>query len=261
MTTDEKAIYTGRAMIPILAFRPPVIAHRGAMASAPENTLAALRLAHEQGATWVEIDVKITQDGVPILMHDDTLDRTTNGTGFVADSTWEEIVALDSGKWFNPRFAGEPVPHLADALRIVLASGLSIVVEIKPCPTRAQATTMVTLIEMAKIWPDRDVFPMISSFDMESLSVAMQLQPHWPRALLLDTWREDWRNMVDEIQASAITLDEVLLTRERVKELKQAEMPVLCYTVNDPVRAKELLDWGVSAVFADDPRDMIERLK
>src|SRR4051812_26195793 len=91
-------------------FIPPLIAHRGASSEAPENTLAALKLARGRGANWVEVDVKLTQDGVPILMHDDTLERTTDGTGKVADTSWATIQTLDAGSWFDKKFRGERVP-------------------------------------------------------------------------------------------------------------------------------------------------------
>lgn len=247
-------------MASIFTFDPPVIAHRGARSDAPENTLAALRLAREQGANWVEFDVKITQDGVPILMHDETLERTTNGAGAVAETDWNVIAKLDAGKGYDARYAGEAVPRLSDALRVALECNLNVNLELKPCLGRALATTMVALIEASRVWPDSRQPPLLSSFDVESLVIAAQFQPHWPRSLLLDAWREDWRDLVTAIQASAIGIDEALLTPQRVVSLAESHLPILAYTVNDPARAKELLGMGVSAVFADNPREMIAQL-
>ena len=136
-------------MIPLLSFHPPIIAHRGAGMNAPENTLAAVREAHAQGATWIEVDVKITYDGVPVLMHDETLDRTTNGAGLVAETTWDTIQGLDAGINFDPRFKGEQVPLLSEIIKSVLSYDMSVVVEIKPCPGRAKATTMVRSYKIA----------------------------------------------------------------------------------------------------------------
>src|SRR5882672_3455210 len=119
-----------------LAFRPPVIAHRGARASAPENTMAAFRRAYEDGAKWIEVDIKLTHDGIPIIMHDDTLDRTTDGKGPVADMLWDDMQKLEAGNWFGPGFAGERVPRLSEVLHFVLEHNMRINMELKPCPGR-----------------------------------------------------------------------------------------------------------------------------
>jgi glycerophosphoryl diester phosphodiesterase len=243
-----------------LAFRPPVIAHRGARALAPENTLAAFRRAREEGARWIETDVKLTHDGIPIIMHDDTLDRTTDGKGPVADITWADMQKLDAGSWFDLAYKGEHVPRLAEVLRFVLEHNMRINLELKPCPGRAQATAMVTLIEAAKIWPHDRPPPLISSFDIEALMIAAGLHPEWPRGLLLEEWRDDWADLVHKTKASVINLDADLLTEERVEAIVKTRLPVLAFTISDPARAKELLHWGVKAVFSDNPGTIIKAL-
>lgn len=248
------------SMMSLLTFHPPVIAHRGASADAPENTLAAIRAAREQGANWIELDVKISYDGVPLLMHDETLDRTTDGSGLIAEKNWSDMAKLDAGLSFSPVFKGEPIPHLADAVNAVLQNKMSLILEIKPCPGRAKATSMVAVIELAKIWPEGDFYPMISSFDIESLEIAAQLEPQWPRSLLLDTWAEDWRERMARTGACAISVEESLLTSERMAAFQSLALPVVAYTVNDPARAKELLAWGVAAVYADKPRAILQGL-
>lgn len=247
-------------MIPALVFIPPVIAHRGAGQVAPENTLAAIRGVREQGVNWVELDVKITYDGVPILMHDETLERTTTGQGLVSDVSWEDLQRLDAGVHFGSRFAGEPVPHLSDAVNEVLKNNLSLMLEMKPCPGRAKATAMVAMIEIAKIWPERDIYPVISSFDLECLEIAAQLEPHWPRIIFMRQWDNVWKNWAKQLGVSGVALPQEQLTHDRVRELILADLTILAYTVNDPVRAKELLAWGVSAVYSDDPRTILSHL-
>ncbi|MDX2027517.1 MAG: glycerophosphodiester phosphodiesterase [Alphaproteobacteria bacterium] len=242
------------------SFRPPVIAHRGASALAPENTMAAFRLAREQGAVWIETDVKLTRDGVPILMHDDTLDRTTDGKGPVAAQDWADIKKLDAGSWFDPAFTGERVPHLADFLRFALDHNLRINLEIKPCPGRARSTAMVTLIETSKIWPADVLPPLISSFDVEALTIAAQLHPEWPRGLLLEEWDENWQDVMAKTQASLIHLGSDALTQERIALLHKAGIPVLAHTVNSLPRAQELLQQGADGVFWDNPSEIIKTL-
>lgn len=247
-------------MIPLLSFIPPVIAHRGASRAAPENTLAAIRAAREQGVNWIELDVKITYDGVPVLMHDETLERTTNGNGLIAEAAWNDISKLDAGSSFNSQFKGEAIPHLSDAINLLLQNNLSLIVEIKPCPGRSKATTMVTMIELAKLWPEGRDYPIVSSFDVESLEMAAQLEPHWPRCLIMDEWDPDWRKKMGQVKACSLSVAEGLLTPERVASLNSLRLPLLAYTVNDPARAKELLAWGVAAVYADDPRLILQAL-
>ena len=243
--------------LPDLLFRPPVIAHRGVRHDAPENTLAALQRVVDSGSRWIETDIKITRDGVPILMHDETLERTTNGHGRVADTDWADLQKLDAGKWFDPSFQGEPVPTMADALRLALNRNLNINLELKPCPGRTQATVMVTLIEASKIWPEDHAPPLISSFSIDALMIAAQMHPEWPRGLLLDDWQDDWAALVAKTSARTINMNAHFLTLDRVALLKQSGLPILAYTVNDVARAKELLHWGVDAVFSDNPKDII----
>lgn len=243
-----------------LAFSPPVIAHRGVRNEAPENTFAAFEKVSASGATWLETDVKLTHDGVPILIHDETLERTTNGHGLVADHTWKNLESLDAGAWFNPNFHGQTIPRLADALRLVLAHKLHINLEIKPCPGRVKATVMVTLIEASKIWPENVAPPLISSFDIEALTIAAQMHPEWPRGLLLDRWHDNWGDLVKTAGASTINLNASVLTQDRVESLRQAKLPILAYTVNDIADAKRLLQWGVTAVFSDNPKEIIAGL-
>ncbi|HEU0118836.1 MAG TPA: glycerophosphodiester phosphodiesterase [Alphaproteobacteria bacterium] len=247
-------------VFPDLIFNPPVIAHRGVRTKAPENTLAAFKEIPASGATWLETDIKLTHDGMPILMHDDTLDRTTNGKGAVADMTWADMQRLDAGSWFDPSFAGERVATLAELLRYANTYHLHVNLELKPCPGRTQATTMVALIEAAKVWPQDNPPPLISSFDTDALIIAGRLHPGWPRGLLLDAWRDDWQQVVKDCDASAIGLADELVTKQRVAKLVESHVPILVYTVNDPLRAKELLHWGVRAVFSDNPQAIIKAL-
>jgi glycerophosphoryl diester phosphodiesterase len=243
-----------------LVFHPPVIAHRGVRRHAPENTVAAFKRVHASGATWFEIDVKLSRDGVPIVFHDDTLERTTNGHGAVADMDWAQLKELDAGSWFNPAFTGERIPHLADALRIAADQRLQINVELKPCPGRTLATTMVTMIEIAKIWTDRQKLPLISSFDIEALVISSRMHPEWPRGLLIDVWRDDWPDIAIQTQATSVHFNQQLLSESRLDNLRQSARPILAYTVNDPLRAQSLLKAGVAAVFSDDPATLITAL-
>ena len=239
------------------AFKPPVIAHRGASAHAPENTLAAFRRAHADGARWLETDVKLTQDGVPILFHDATLERTTNGHGTVAETPWSALQALDAGSWFGADFAGERIPSLEALLLFAIETEMALNLELKPCPGRAKATVMVTLVDMTRLWPEQMPPPLLSSMDVEALEIAAALHPEWPRGLILDTWHPDWSTLVHRADPATLHINVDHFDAAQIETLQASRLPLLGYTINDPARAQSLLDSGLLAVFTDRPGDLL----
>ena len=232
---------------------PKVIGHRGAAKAAPENTLVSMREAKRQGAAWVEIDAKLTADNKVILLHDDLLDRTTSGTGAAAQASLAEIRGLDAGAWFAPAFAGEKVPTLEELVAEVLSLGLGLNVEIKPCPGREQVTAEFVLRELQRLWPAQKERPLISSFAYDSLKVAHELAPEFPRAVLIEDQPENWRALCEGVAAIGLNPWHKTLTPEWTKAIKQAGYLIATYTVNEPARARELFGWGVDSVFSDAP--------
>ena len=232
---------------------PKVIGHRGAAKAAPENTLVSMREAKRQGATWVEIDAKLTADNKVILLHDDLLDRTTSGKGAAAQASLAEIRGLDAGAWFAPAFAGEKVPTLEELVAEVLSLGLGLNVEIKPCPGREHVTAEFVLRELQRLWPAQKERPLISSFAYDSLKVAHQLAPEFPRAVLIEDQPENWRALCEGVAAIGLNPWHKTLTPEWTKAIKQAGYLIATYTVNEPARARELFGWGVDSVFSDAP--------
>ena len=159
---------------------PTVMGHRGAAAEAPENTLAGLRVAAEQGATWVEFDAMLSADGVPILFHDDSLQRTTGRDGLVAETDWETLSRLGAGSYFGEAFAGERVPSLAEALGLLLDLGLHPIIEIKPTPGRDVETAVRVVEVTAEVWPTDRPPPYLCSFSAMALAAQRALRPDWP---------------------------------------------------------------------------------
>jgi glycerophosphoryl diester phosphodiesterase len=239
---------------------PRIIGHRGAAALAPENTLAGIRLAHELGAGWVEFDVKLSSDGVPILMHDDKVDRTTDGRGRVREKTLAELGTLDAGAWFDPAFAGERVPTLEAALTLADELGLGLNVEIKPCPGKELATTRAALQTIDRLWPKTKPAPLISSFAPDCLALALELAPDLPRGYLAQRLPRSWRSELRRYRASSINLGSRLLQRSQIDAVKAEGVPLLVYTVNDPKRAEVLLEAGVSAIFTDEVATIVRAL-
>lgn len=241
-----------------LVFDPPVIAHRGVRSVAPENTLPAFALAADQGIRWIETDVKLSHDGVPILFHDDTVERVTNGKGAVADLLWDDLRQLLVQGGISPSTAS--IPTMQESLRLIFDRGLRVNLELKPCTGRTQVTTMVAMIAAAQMWPEECPPPLISSFDVEALTIASRLHPDWPRGLLLDEWRDDWRELALLVRASSLNINADNLTADRIAEVRASGLHLLAYTVNDPLQAKSLLQQGVSAVFSDNPADILRVL-
>ncbi|MEK9723172.1 MAG: glycerophosphodiester phosphodiesterase [Rhodospirillaceae bacterium] len=239
---------------------PRVIGHRGAAGHAPENTLASIRKAAELGATWVEFDVKLSADGVPVLCHDDTLERTTDGRGRVAARTARELARLDAGGWFDPAFAGEPLPTLDAALAQLAALGLGANVEIKPCPGREAETGYVAAAALAADWPSSLPEPLISSFSTAALNAAAGAAPAIPRALLVYGVPVDWRGMVDDLRCVALHAQSRRLRRATAKAALATGMALRVYTVNRPGRARQLMGWGVDAIITDYPDRILSAL-
>ena len=223
--------------------------------------MAAFRLAAESGTQWIEFDVHLTRDGVPVVLHDDTLDRTTDGKGAIADMSWADVQKLDAVSWFDKRFKDERIAHLNDVLRFALERNLRPMIELKPSPGRAQATTMVTLMEASTIWPRSHPPPLVLSFDREALGIAEKFQPHWRRGLSFEHWEDGWREEAAKVGAEAIVMDADFLTADRMNSLSRGGLAILVYTVNDPVRAKQLLNQGARAVFSDNPKELVLALK
>lgn len=236
---------------------PRIIGHRGARAHAPENTLAGIREGARQGARWVEVDVKLTADLLPILMHDEELERTTDGTGAVIDTGFDAIRRLSANRGFAPAHQGERVPTLAETLALCLELDLGINLEIKPCPGREVQTARVMLEQARALWPANRPPPLVSSFAFESLLEAQRVQPSWPRGLLIDEPEADWAEKAKRIEAATINVNSRYQTAESIAEYRSGGRPVLVYTVNDPARARELFGWGVSAVFTDRPGELL----
>jgi glycerophosphoryl diester phosphodiesterase len=230
---------------------PRIIAHRGGGVLAPENTLAAIGLARNLGFRGVEFDVKLTRDAIPVLMHDDTLERTTDGTGAVAERVYREIAAFDAGGWFGNEFSAEPVPSFAAASALCREAGIWANIEIKPGPGRERETGE-TVARMAKLlWAGAHPLPLLSSFSPLALEAAAVEAPDLPRALLVVEAPPNWQALVERLQCVALHISHRHLDSTLVKAVHGSGRGVLAYTVNDSELALELLERGVDALVTD----------
>ncbi|MEJ6005699.1 glycerophosphodiester phosphodiesterase [Paucibacter sp. AS339] len=227
------------------------IAHRGAGKLAPENTLAAFRLGAQHGYRAFECDVKLSSEGIPFLLHDATLDRTSNGQGVAGELPWGELARLDAGSWHSRAYAGEPLPSLEALARFVLANRYGFNVEIKPTPGQALRTGQVVGREVLRLWAGSGLAPLFSSFEPEALQGARETAPEILRGLLLDSLREGWLSEAQALSCAAVITNYRLMDEATVGAIHAAGMKALVYTVNDAEAAQTLMDRGVDGIITD----------
>ncbi|WP_312240504.1 glycerophosphodiester phosphodiesterase [Pantoea sp.] len=185
-----------------------------------------------------------------ILLHDDTLDRTSDGWGIAGDLPWHKLAQLDAGSWFGAAFNGEPLALLRDVAQRCRRHNMMANIEIKPTSGAEQETGRAVTLAARELWQGQTA-PLLSSFSYQALEAAMTAAPELPRGLLLDAWRDDWRALTAALDCVSIHLNHRLLNAARAAELKATGLHILVYTVNDPARARELLGWGVDAICTD----------
>lgn len=230
---------------------PRFAGHRGLAAHAPENTLAGIRMAASRGLRWIEFDAKLTADNIVILMHDDTVDRTTDGSGAVASMDFDAIRRLDAGGWFGPAFRNESVPTLIEALDLLKSLDMGVNVEIKPCPGREMETAGAVASVLLEHWPAARGRIVVSSFSRAALARFRDLAPDLPRGLLV--W-DRTGPMLDDAAAlgcGSIHCTHRYLTRSQAAAIKRDGYGLIVYTVNDPVLAARLIDWGADTIISD----------
>jgi glycerophosphoryl diester phosphodiesterase len=227
--------------------------HRGVAGLAPENTLPSFRKVAECGLEWVEFDVMLTGDGVPVLFHDDDLKRTTGISGLMAETPAERVLALDAGVWFAPEFAGATVPSLEESIELALELGLRINMEIKPSKGANRETATTAVSELSRIWPETAPVPLVCSFETDCLEIARDLRPDWPRALVVFDLPKDWREQVDRLDCASFHIYHGLMTEPLVREVKAMGLAVASFTVNELELARRLYDMGVDCLITDDP--------
>ncbi|VVE72071.1 glycerophosphodiester phosphodiesterase [Pandoraea captiosa] len=232
---------------------PRIVSHRGGGKLAPENTVAAFEMGASLGLRMVEFDAKLSADNVVFLLHDDTVDRTSNGRGPAAQMTYAEIEKLDAGSWFGAdgRFAGQVMPTLAQVAERCLSLGLAANVEIKPCPGREAETGKLVAEAVKTLWAGQPQAPLLSSFSYEALEAAAAAVPELPRGMLYEAVPTHWREDARKLGTVTLHASHKHLDGPQVAQIKAAGLHMLVYTVNEPARARELAAWGVDAICTD----------
>jgi len=230
---------------------PLWIAHRGAGRLAPENTLAAMREGARHGYRAFECDVKLSADGVPFLLHDATLERTTDGRGDAGALAWAELSRLDAGGWHSRAYAGEPPATLAAVAAYARANGFAMNLELKPSPGRERETGEMVSAQAGRLWAGAAPPPLLSSFRPEALAGAQAAAPALPRALLLEHAYEGWLDIARRLGCVAVVAQHGLIDAGFVAAVRTAGMRTLSYTVNDAALAQQLIGLGVEGLITD----------
>ncbi|MEY4754362.1 MAG: glycerophosphodiester phosphodiesterase [Pseudomonadota bacterium] len=235
---------------------PLWLAHRGAGRLAPENTLAALRVGAAHGWRAFEVDVKLSADGLPFLLHDDSFDRTTDAAGSAGELNWADVARLDAGSWHSRHYAGEPPASLEAVAAFCLRNGLQLNLELKPVPGDEPRTGAVVARCVRQLWgaavhAGQATWPLLSSFSPEALAAARETEAELPRALLLDRFWTDWLPVAERLECRAIGLHHALIDAALMQRLDADDLRVLAYTVNDAAEAERLLELGVDSLVSD----------
>ncbi len=231
---------------------PRLITHRGGGHYAPENTLAAFRAGAKYGFKMMEYDVKLSKDGVEILLHDDDIQRTSNGQGKAANYTLSELQTYDFGAWHSQVYEREPIATLAAIAHYTQQQNIHSNIEIKPSQGEEHLTGKTVASRVQKLWHKAFPPPLLSSFSTVALQSALAAAPSLPRALLIEgELPDDWEYQLKQLQCLGINLDTEIVTRELAEEILGKGYALTVWTVNDMARAQDLLRWGCHGIITD----------
>jgi glycerophosphoryl diester phosphodiesterase len=239
-----------------------IIGHRGASAYYPENTMSAFRAAYEMGAEMIELDILLSKDGVPVVIHDESLERTTNGTGKVMEYTYKELSKLDAGSWFGDEHTGERIPSLEEVLQFAkgkVAVNIEIKTEVVSNDLREGIEEKA--YEIVKKY-DMQEYVLFSSFDYRAIAHLKELDVNIAVALLYEKQQsndKDPKELVENYNADAFNCSYRQFSKKWAEVTSEAGIPVFVYTVNSRRRMKKMIKRGVNGIFSDKP-DVLKQL-
>lgn len=231
---------------------PQWVAHRGGGKLAPENTIAAFKEGHHYGFGMAEFDVKLSADGVPFLLHDDDLLRTTNTQGLASALSIGSLQKTDASYGY-PLFAGTTIPSLKEVAQYCLSANIAVNIEIKPTTGQDEETGKVVGETALSLWKDASLPPLFSSFSVTSLVALQKACPDALRGLLIEAWTSDDEvlNQLKTLGCVSLHAPDKSMTEARMALCHAHGYAVLVWTVNDMKRAQQLISWGVQAVITD----------
>lgn len=229
-----------------------VIAHRGAPRLAPENTAASFKKAALLNAKWVEFDTQLSGSGEWVIIHDETLERTSNGHGPVDALSFNELKKLDAGSWFHPSFKEERILLLSDALNLLSTLKLSPNIEIK-CKNTPNAKELSSFLDILEKSDFASKTFLLSSFDFETLKLLQKENKKLPMGYIVEEIEETTIKRVKDANLFSLHCNYENLQTDQIKEIVQQDLALLLYTVNDPKQAKHFFELGVCSIFSDIP--------
>lgn len=229
---------------------PRWIGHRGAGRLAPENTLAAFALGYRHGYRMFECDVRLSADGQAYLLHDDSLDRTTDAHGLAAAWRWDELARCDAGAWHSPAYAREPLPSLTAVVEFCRTHAVMLNLELKPGRGDEQRTGARVAAQLAQSWCWAPP-PLLSSFSDVALAAAAAEAPHLPRGLLFERFPPGWEMAARQLGCVAVIAECGAWQADEVARARAAGLRMLSYTVNDDGEAARLLALGLDGLITD----------
>ncbi len=230
-----------------------LIAHRGASGHAPENTLAAFKKAVSLGATFIETDLQLTRDTRLVAIHDETVNRTTNGKGAVHDMTLAEIRRLDAGSWFGSEFAGERLPTLDEILDFAKKHDVVFYLELKPAGSWGGEHALISnLRESGQI-----ARTVVISFDASILAAVRKIEPTLMTALLYDGQIEKPLERALEVGARQLAVRGDLVTPWLLTAARKKDLQVVCWTINHSAHMRLLMSAGVDGIMSDYPDRLV----
>ncbi|QAS54716.1 glycerophosphodiester phosphodiesterase [Halobacillus litoralis] len=233
-----------------------IYAHRGASKLAPENTMPAFELARAAGAEGIETDVQLTKDQIPVLIHDENLRRTTNGTGFVQDYTYAQLRLLDAGSWFSPKFSDTYIVTLDEFLRWFHEQPMFLNIELKTNVIEYKNIERIVYESLKRYHVlERSV---ISSFNSDSLVRMKSINPSVQTAFLTSTNMRSLPQYAKSLDCNALHVKHRLLDKKLMKRCHKQELELRIYTVNRPAMMKKCYQLGVNGIFTDVPHQAIE---
>ena len=233
------------------------IAHRGASGYAPENTLAAYRRAVAQGVTFIETDLHLTRDAHFIAVHDETVDRTTNGQGAVHQMTLAELRRLDAGSWFASEFMSERIPTLEEILEFARKNDVVFYLELKPNGFWGGEHALISALRNAA----EIARSVIISFDPSILASLRKIEPTLMTGLLYDGSVDKPFEKALEIGARQLVVRGDLVTPNLLQQARKQDLQVVCWTVNSPAHMRMLVAAGVDGIMSDYPDRLLAALK
>jgi glycerophosphoryl diester phosphodiesterase len=230
-----------------------ITGHRGAAALAPENTLAGIQKAVESGIKWIEIDTQLCADNIPVIIHDKTVRRCTNGKGRVGDLTLAELKVLDAGSWFSNEFAGETIPTLEEALLACQENGLNMNLEIKIHKEHEVKPLVEKVVETVKHlnYPIEKL--LFSSFSQTALTHCQALYPEVRRGFITERKPSNMLDAVKPLGLYSLHIDHRILNEKLAKSIKEMGLILMIWTLNDPKKVDKFTAWGVDNIITDKP--------